>query len=254
MLQIELIPALKDNYIYLLTDREQKIAAVVDPGEAAPVIKALERRRLPLDAVFCTHHHYDHTDGAGELVARYGARLIAPASETERISGITDPVKEGDIVTFGPHQAQVIETPGHTTGHVVFWFEEDKIVFTGDTLFGLGCGRLFEGAPAEMSASLKRLSALPPATSVYCGHEYTQSNARFARAIEPDNEALKRRSDIIDQIRAENMPTLPSTIGLELETNPMLRHDQPELKTAIGMKDASDADVLAELRKRKESF
>ncbi|NNG05069.1 MAG: hydroxyacylglutathione hydrolase [Inquilinus sp.] len=253
-LEIDILPALSDNYIYLLRDVENGTAAVVDPSTAEPVIAALEERGLGLGLILNTHHHHDHIGGNAALKARYGATIIGPRSEISRIPALDRTVGQGDQVSVGGETAAVIETPGHTSGHIAFWFPTSKALFCGDTLFALGCGRLFEGTPAEMWASLLKLRDLPDDTRIYCGHEYTQSNARFALTVEPDNAALAERAERIDATRAQGLPTIPSTIGEEKATNPFLRADVESLKRGIGMPGCSTVTAFAELRGRKDRF
>jgi hydroxyacylglutathione hydrolase len=223
MLEVERLPMLQDNYSWLLRDGATGTSAVVDPPEAAPVLARLEALGRGLDWVLATHHHADHIGGIPDLQARTGCRVVGPAADAHRIPGLDVQVREGDVVRLGESVARVIETPGHTSGHISFWFEADRQLFCGDTLFALGCGRLFEGTPETMWASLQKLMALPDDARVCCGHEYTQSNARFALTVEPDNLALRRRAAEIDHLRARGEPTVPSTMGEERATNPFLR-------------------------------
>jgi hydroxyacylglutathione hydrolase len=254
MLNIHLVPCLKDNYAYLVHEPAKSLVAVVDPSEAPPVQAALQKHGLKLTHILNTHHHFDHTGGNVALKEEFGARIVGPRADRERIPGIDEEVGEGDIWTFGDAKARIFDIPAHTKGHIAFWFEADKAVFTGDTMFAMGCGRLFEGTPAQMWTSLSKLAALPPDTRVYCGHEYTQSNGRFALTLEPHNEALKKRMAEVDRLRAEGKPTIPSTIGLERETNPFLRPASKELRQALGMPDADNVAVLGETRARKDKF
>ena len=251
-MHVQLIPALSDSYFYLLT--EGGATAVVDPGEAQPVIDVLEAEGRGLDLILNTHHHGDHIDGNAALKARYGAKLIGPAAETRRIPGMDQTVSEGDEIEFAGNNAQVIETPGHTSGHVSFHFAGAGVLFCGDTLFSLGCGRVFEGTPEQMWDSLKKLRALPGETLCYCGHEYTQSNARFALTIEPGNAALKARADEIDRLRGAGRPTIPFGLEAEKATNPFLRADAPELLGAIGRGGGDPVGVFADIRARKDRF
>lgn len=251
-LEIDLIPALSDNYIYLVRDPETGTVAVVDPGEAAPVIEVLDQRELVLDLILNTHHHGDHIGGNAELKETYGARLIGPASEAERIADMDQMVAAGDMVAIGNEEARVFEIPGHTRGHIAFWFPEADALFAGDTMFSLGCGRLFEGTPAEMWESLKQLRALPDSAHLYCGHEYTQSNARFALSIDGGNAALKAHAVEIDGKRAKGEPTIPALLGREKKTNPFLRADDPALMATMGGSDA--IDTFAKIRAAKDSF
>lgn len=237
-LEVELLPALSDNYVYLLHEPDRGATGVVDPAVAAPVLEALARRGRRLDLILVTHHHGDHTGGLAELKAATGCRAVGPRAEAARIPGLDLLVGEGDRVPFGALEAEVLETPGHTAGHISYRFAAADALFCGDTLFALGCGRLLEGDAPTMWRSLGKLRALPEATAVYCGHEYTQSNARFALAVDGANEALRARAAEVDELRRRGAPTIPSTIGLELRTNPFLR--------------AADAAAFGELRRKKD--
>ncbi|MEJ2089218.1 MAG: hydroxyacylglutathione hydrolase, partial [Gammaproteobacteria bacterium] len=201
-----------------------------------------------------THHHFDHAGGNEALKAQWGCVVVGAANDASRIPGIDVKVADGDTYQFGNHAARILEVPGHTTGHIAYYFADDGVAFVGDTLFALGCGRLFEGTPQQMWTSLKKLMALPDDTIVYCAHEYTQANAAFALTVEPGNEALLARSAEIDRLRAEGIPTVPTTIGLEKATNPFLRPDSANLRTTIGLQDAELVDVFAETRRRKDRF
>jgi hydroxyacylglutathione hydrolase len=254
-LKVELIPAFQDNYIYLLSVPGSDVVGIVDAGDAAPAIAELDRQGLTLTHIFNTHHHPDHVGGNGALKARFPhAALIGPASETARIPGMDLTVSDGDKVEFGPLSFKAIEVPGHTTGHVAFFTEQGQAVFCGDTLFAMGCGRMFEGNAAQMWNSLGKLKWLPSATRVYCGHEYTQTNARFARTVDPDNQKLASRAAEVEALRAAGKPTIPSTIGLENETNPFLRADEPAIAEAVGLAGADPVAVFAEIRLRKDNF
>ncbi len=222
MLKIDLIPCLSDNYAYLLQDGAGAVG-VVDPSEPGPVEAVLKRLGLKLTHIFNTHHHFDHTGGNLDLKAAYGATVIGPGADAHRIPGIDVGVVEGDIVPFGKTEAGVLDIPAHTSGHIAFHFAADTAVFTGDTLFAMGCGRLFEGTPADMFAAMRKLEALPASTRVYCGHEYTESNGRFALTVEPDNSDLVARMDVVRRLRAASQATIPSTIAEERATNPFMR-------------------------------
>ena len=239
-LEIALIPALSDNYVYLAHDPASGATAVVDPAEAAPVLAALVQRGWTLTHILNTHHHADHIGGNEELKARFGGPIVGPRADAERIPGIDVEVGDGDTYDFAGHQARVFDTPGHTRGHIAYHFAEAQALACGDTLFSLGCGRLLEGTPAEMFASLRRLAALPDATQILCGHEYTVSNARFALTVEPDNPALRARAAEADAQRAAGRPTVPVTLGAEKAANPFLR--------------APDVARFAELRAGKDAF
>lgn len=251
-LTVTLVPCLKDNYAYLLADRDAGLCAVVDPSEPEPVKAALVRTGQKLTHILNTHHHWDHTGGNQALKAESGAKVIGPAKDRERIPGIDEGVSEASGWTFGPHRARILEVPAHTRGAITFVFGD--IAFTGDTLFAMGCGRLFEGDPPMMWNSLSKLMTLPDDTRIYCGHEYTLSNGRFALTLEPGNADLQSRMKEVEAARAENKPTIPSTMGLEKKTNPFLRPNSPELRRSLAMENASDVEVFGETRRRKDSF
>jgi hydroxyacylglutathione hydrolase len=253
-LDVELIPAFSDNYIYLLRQAEARRVAVVDPGDAAPVIAALEERGLALDTILLTHHHGDHIGGVGDLKRRFRCLVVGPASEAGRIPDLDRGVREGDRFEFGHEMVEVFETPGHTRGHIAFWFPESRALFCGDALFSMGCGRLFEGTPAQMWDSLRKLRGLPDDARVYCGHEYTQKNARFALSVDPDNPDLQTRAREVDDARARGAATLPSTMGAEKRTNPFLRADLPELQASAGLPGRDTVEVFATLRERRNAF
>jgi hydroxyacylglutathione hydrolase len=254
MLQIELLPILGDNYAYLLLEPETRTSAVVDPGEAAPVLAALRSRGRDLDLILCTHHHGDHVAGNLALKEATGCRIVGPEADRGRIPGLDEGVKEGDEVEVGTVRFRVLETPGHTRGHISYYSPDSKALFCGDTLFALGCGRLLEGDAPTMWASLTKLMGLPDDTRVYCGHEYTQSNARFALSVDPDNERLTARAKEVDRQRAAGAPTVPSTLGAEKATNPFLRAADPYLQARLGLQGTPEAEVFAELRRRKDGF
>ncbi len=223
MLTIDLIPCLSDNYIYLIHDAATGATGVVDPAEAGPVLKALEERGWRLTHILNTHHHLDHTGGNLALKEATGAEIVGPKAEAARIPGLDKAVGEGDRVAFGSETAQVFDVPAHTAGHIAYWFAGSEAVFTGDTLFVMGCGRLFEGTPTDMFAAMRKLETLPGETRVYCAHEYTESNGRFALSVEPGNAALMRRMSEVLEMRAAGRPTVPSTIAQERDTNPFMR-------------------------------
>ena len=253
-LTIHQIPVLSDNYIYLLHDAATGETAVVDPAVAPPVLAALEQKGWRLTHILNTHHHADHTGGNLALKQGTGCTIVGPRADAARIPGINVQVGEGDRYRFGREAAQVFDVPGHTRGHIAFFFPQTKALFCGDTLFALGCGRLFEGTPAQMWASLGKFRALPADTRVYCAHEYTQSNARFALTVDPGNTRLTARAAEIDRLRAAGRPTVPSLLGEEVATNPFLRADQDSVAAAVGLAGADPVSVFAEVRKRKDSF
>jgi hydroxyacylglutathione hydrolase len=228
------VPQLTDNYAYLVMDPRSREAAVVDCAEAAPVLAEVDRRRARLVAVLATHHHFDHVGGNLDLLAALpGLRIHGSDDDAPRIPGITHRLRDGDQIEVGPLRGRVIMIPAHTSGHVAYHFPDEAAVFTGDTLFAGGCGRLFEGDAAQMMSSLGRLSALPDVTRVYCGHEYTEKNLRFAAQLEPGNRALAEKLARVQALRREGKPTVPSTIAEEKATNPFLRTDSPELAASV---------------------
>jgi hydroxyacylglutathione hydrolase len=253
-LRIHQFPCLNDNYGYLVHEPSTGATATIDTPEVEPILQALADRGWKLTHILNTHHHFDHAGGNAALKKETGCMVIGPRGEKDLIPGIDRAVGEGDIVELGAARARVIEVPGHTRGHIAYSFADDKVAFVGDTLFALGCGRLFEGTPQQMWTSLNKLMALPDDTTVYCAHEYTQSNARFALSVEPQNAALVARAKEIDAKRARGEWTVPTTIGLEKATNPFLRAASPDLRATIGLEKASDVDVFAETRKRKDNF
>ncbi|HJQ75539.1 MAG TPA: hydroxyacylglutathione hydrolase [Gaiellaceae bacterium] len=228
------VPQLSDNYAYLLVDPGTGQAAVVDCAEATPVLDAAAERKAHLASVLATHHHFDHVGGNEDLLAAVpGLRVFGSAGDAPRIPGITDRVRDGDAVEAAGVRGRAVMIPAHTSGHVAYYFPSEAAVFTGDTLFAGGCGRLFEGDAAQMMASLARLAALPPETRVYCGHEYTEKNLRFAATLEPGNAALTEKLARVQQLRREGKATVPSTIAEEQATNPFLRIDSPELRASV---------------------
>lgn len=253
-LEVHMFPCLSDNYGFLIHDAEADVTAVVDTPEVAPINAALAEKGWRLTHILNTHHHFDHAGGNESLKKEWGCTVVGAANDAGRIPGIDVRVTDGDTYEFGNHTARVLEVPGHTTGHIAYYFADDGIAFVGDTLFALGCGRLFEGTPQQMWTSLRKLMALPDDTTVYCAHEYTQANAAFALTVEPGNEALVARSAEIDRLRADGIPTVPTTIGLEKATNPFLRPDSENLRATIGLETAELVEVFAETRRRKDSF
>jgi len=254
MLEIIQIPVLNDNYIYLIHEPESGKTAVVDPALAEPVLDKLAEKNWPLTYLFNTHHHWDHVGGNLELKQKTGCQIVGPKSDQNRIPGIDLTVQENDKIMLGNHPVVTFETPGHTSGHIVYFFPEDELLFCGDTLFVMGCGRLFEGTPEQMWRSLEKLKKLPGSTEIYCTHEYTQTNARFALTIEPENQALIAKAQLVNQLRMQGEPTVPSTIAEELQTNPFLRTDDPGLQASLNMRGAPLVEIFAEIRSRKDCF
>jgi hydroxyacylglutathione hydrolase len=253
-LEIQLFPVLKDNYAYFLFDAATGAVGVVDPGEAAPIKAALAAAGRTVTHVLNTHHHGDHIDGDAALIEGTDALVAGPEADRHRIPALGIGLKQGDSYSVGETEFTIIETPGHTLGQIAFYSPSAKAVFTGDTLFSLGCGRMFEGTAEQMWGSMLRLRALPDDTLIYCGHEYTQSNCRFALTIEPDNAALKARAAEIAELRAAGKPTIPTTMGQERATNPFLRADEPSVQASLGMEGADPVAVFAEIRRRKDKF
>ena len=254
MLEVYQFPCLQDNYGFLIHDSATGATAAIDTPEVAPINRALADRGWQLTHILNTHHHFDHAGGNDALKAQWQCQVVGAAIDAERIPGIDLEVKDGESLAFGSAQAEVLEVPGHTSGHIAYYFAEAQIAFVGDTLFALGCGRLFEGTPQQMNDSLNKLMALPDDTMVYCAHEYTEANAAFAATVEPDNPALQQRIQDIQRLREAGQPTVPTSIGLERATNPFVRADSSELQSVLGMVGADAVDVFAETRRRKDHF
>lgn len=254
MLEIHQIPVLSDNYVYLAHDVATGKTAVVDPATHEEVLEALAEKGWTLTHILNTHHHADHTGGNMALKQATGCTIVGPRADRDRIPGIDVEVGDGESYALGESVAKVFDVPGHTRGHIAYWFGESDALFCGDTMFALGCGRLFEGTPQQMWTSLSKLRALPGSTQVYCAHEYTKSNAAFAVTVEPDNGALVARKSMIDDMRARGERTVPSTLAEEIATNPFLRPDSPDLQKTLGMVGAPLVEVFAETRRRKDNF
>ncbi len=243
-----------DNFGVLVHDPEFNITAAIDTPDPAAIRRELLNNGWTLTHILTTHHHQDHTAGHAELKRETGCVIVGPAKEADRIPGIDSKVSEGSEFGFGGHPVRVIETPGHTLGHVAYWLPGDNVAFVGDTLFSLGCGRIFEGNGEMMWKSLQKLMALPKETLIYCGHEYTQSNAAFALTVEPNNLSLRQRSEEIQALRAQGRATLPVRLSAELAQNPFLRPDSPEIQERLGMVGHPLATIFLELRERKDHF
>jgi hydroxyacylglutathione hydrolase len=252
--QTYLFPCLKDNFGVLLHDPASGATALIDVPEAAPAEAALQKTGWTLTDILVTHHHADHTQGIGEIKARHKCRVVAPRAEAQRIAHVDETVGEGDTVKVGALTARVIETPGHTSGHISYFLPADKIAFVGDTLFSIGCGRVIEGNPEMMWNSLLKLRALPDDTQFFCGHEYTDANIRFAKTIEPHNKALAARAEDVKRQLAAGKATIPATIGAEKAENPFLRADDAELAKSLGLSGKPAWQVFAEIRERKNKF
>ncbi len=253
-LEILTIPCLSDNYAYLAHDPATGQTAAIDVPEAAPLLDALKSKGWTLSQVLLTHHHYDHVDGLAALLAAAPAQVYGAAADVHRLPPLDVALNEGDSVSIGDQVGHVLDVSGHTVGHIAFHFPQSAAAFTADSLMALGCGRVFEGTMPQMWASLQKLAALPPETIVYSGHEYTQSNAKFALSVDPGNAALISRSSAVEAARALGQPTVPSTLADELATNPFLRATDPDIQAHLGMVGADPADVFAEIRTRKDCF
>ena len=251
---IEPIPCLTDNYAYIIYDDISKIASVIDPSEAKPIISFLKKKQIKLNYILNTHHHFDHIGGNIELKKIYDAKVVGFEGDKHRIPGIDITVKDKEICRFGSSSVKILHIPGHTLGHICFFFEKEKIAFTGDTLFSLGCGRIFEGDHKQMLNSLNKIKELPKDTKIYCGHEYTYKNAEFCIKHDVNNIYLKKKFEEIKKLRSQNLPTLPSSLKEELKSNIFLRCDQKELKIKLGMKNHKDLEVFKKVRDLKDSF
>ncbi|QQO33956.1 hydroxyacylglutathione hydrolase [Bradyrhizobium diazoefficiens] len=249
--EIRTFTCLNDNFGYLIHDVETKATASIDAPEAGPIIKALEREGWQLTDILITHHHGDHVGGVAELKQKYNCRVVAPHDKTTKIADVDLRVANADVVKVGTLLGRVLETPGHTLDHISYVFDTEKILFAADTLFSIGCGRVFEGTYPMMWDSLLKLRALPDDFKLYCGHEYTASNVKFALTVDPDNAALQARAAEVTRLRAENKPTIPSLLGDEKRANVFLRADEPSVAARLHMKGADAAAVFGELRERK---
>lgn len=251
---VDVFAARSDNFGYLVHDQASGRTAAIDAPEAGPIREALEQRGWTLTDIFITHHHIDHVEAIAELKSAFGTRVVGPRDEADKIEGLDELVGDGDTLELGESRFAVMATPGHTLGHVVFYDADGGHLFSADALFSLGVGRMFEGTPGPMWEGLKRLRELPDETLVYCGHEYTQSNAKFALSIDPDNEALKARAAEVESLRAAGRPTIPFNLGEDKKANPFLRADAPELAKHYGLEGADPAEVFAAIRKGKDNF
>jgi len=253
-MEITPIPCLTDNYAYVIYDNNSKTVGVVDPSEAQPIIFFLKKKNLKLNYILNTHHHFDHIGGNIELKKIYNAKIVGFEGDKHRIPGIDIAIKNNEKWNFGNSAIKVIHIPGHTLGHICFFFEKEKIAFTGDALFSLGCGRIFEGDHKQMHASLNKIKKLPKDTKIYCGHEYTYKNAEFCMKYDSNNNDLKKKFEKIKKLRSQNLPTIPSSLGDELKSNIFLRCDQKDLKIKLNMKNQENFKVFKKVRDLKDSF
>ena len=253
-LDIYMFPCLSDNYGFLIHDIDNKLTATIDTPEVSAIEQALDFKGWNLTHIINTHHHYDHAGGNLELKNKTNCQIIGPEMDQERIPGIDKKIGHEEVFYFGIHKVICYHTPGHTTGHVVYYFQDQKIAFVGDTLFAMGCGRLFEGTPEQMWNSLNIISNWPEETQLYCAHEYTKNNAEFAITIDPVNKNLIDRIKEVEEKRINDIPTVPTNVAIEKLTNPFLRASESEIKQALNMIGHSDESVFAEIRRRKDSF
>ncbi len=254
MLNIQQIPVLNDNYIYLIHDAQSGETAVVDPAVADPVLSLLKQNNWQLSYIFNTHHHSDHIGGNLSIKNQTGCKIVGCAADQQRIPGIDIKLSEGDTLRLGTYTIQIISCAGHTTGHIAFYIADAEALFCGDTLFAMGCGRLFEGTAAQMQQSLRKFTALPSNTKIYCAHEYTVNNAQFALTVEPDNSDLLSTIKHIKRLRSNNQATVPTTLEQELATNPFLRTNSVGIRKTLHLHDASELAIFTELRARKNCF
>ena len=250
-LDVHQFPCLSDNYGVLIRDAEHNLTAAIDAPDAPAVEAALGARGWKLTHILTTHHHGDHTAGNLPLKRSSGCTIIGPRAEAAKIPGLDRAVGDGDRFAFGAHEVRVLDTPGHTAGHISYWLPDDGLAFVGDTLFAMGCGRVIEGNAQMMWQSLQKLMALPPETVVYCGHEYTEANAKFALTIEPENAALQQRAKEVAALRAVGKPTLPTNMRIELETNPFLRPLVPAIQQRLGLEGRPAWEIFGAIRERK---
>ena len=249
-LEIFMFPCLSDNYGFLVHEAKHNLTAAIDTPEVTPILDALKKKGWSLTHILNTHHHWDHAGGNLELKDKTSCTIVGPRAESKHIPGIDVSVGEGDIFEFGGHPVQILDT----LGHIVYYFVQDKVAFVGDTLFAMGCGRLFEGTPEQMWNSLQKIMQWPDDTKIYCAHEYTRTNAHFALTVEPQNPDLITRAADVDQLRKQKIPTIPTSLALEKKTNPFLRPMSNMLRTTLQLQDASDTEVFAKVRQLKDKF
>ena len=253
-MKINIIPCLSDNYAYIINDEKTNTVGVVDPSESLPIINFLKKENLKPNYILNTHHHYDHIGGNIELKKMYNVKIVGFINDRHRIPGIDIMLKDNEKWVFGNSRVNVMHIPGHTLGHICFHFEKEKIIFTGDTLFSLGCGRIFEGTHKQMLKSLEKIKNLPKETKIYCGHEYTYKNAEFCMKYDKDNISLQKKFEKVKKLRSQNLPTIPTNIEEELKSNIFLRCDQNDLKIKLNMKNEEDFKVFKKVRDLKDIF
>tara|TARA_B100000686_G_scaffold236237_1_gene244183 strand:- start:301 stop:1062 length:762 start_codon:yes stop_codon:yes gene_type:complete len=253
-MQITPIPCLTDNYAYIINDENSKTTGVIDPSEAQPIISFLKKKNLKLNYILNTHHHFDHVGGNSELKKKYNAKVVGFIGDKHRIPEIDITLKDNEKWSFGDLLVKIIHIPGHTLGHICFFFEKENVAFTGDTLFSLGCGKIFEGNHKQMLQSLNKIKKLPKNTMIYCGHEYTYKNAEFCMKYDVENIDLKKKFEKIKKLRLANLPTIPSLLEDELKSNVFLRCDQDDLKIKLNMKNQEDFKVFKKVRDLKDNF
>ncbi len=253
-IDIATVPCLEDNYAYLIHNQDENKTCLIDVPEAKPIIKVLKEKGWNLDKIVFTHHHFDHVGGLGDLLKSYQACVYGASADSNRLPALDTELKENDKFYLGSIEFLVMEVYGHTIGHIALYSKELSSIFSGDSLMTLGCGRLFEGSPEIMWETLQKFGQLPPETKIYSGHEYGEKNASFALSIDPNNKELQERASLIRKLQSNGLPTVPSTIGSELNTNPFLRSGNHDLKKFLGMTKYKDAKVLAELRSRRDIF
>tara|TARA_B100000963_G_scaffold258597_1_gene226967 strand:- start:737 stop:1498 length:762 start_codon:yes stop_codon:yes gene_type:complete len=253
-MNIEIIPCLNDNYSYLIEDDQTNTIAIIDPSEFGPCDEKINQKYKKLDFILITHHHADHVGGNTELKKKYGSKILGFEKDKDRIPAIDILLKDDQEFRFGNLNFKTIFIPGHTSGHIAFYFEKEKVIFTGDTLFSLGCGRIFEGTYEQMFFSLNKIKSLPKDTKIYCGHEYTKSNLEFCLKFNSSNNYLKDKQKMIEAKIKDKKPTIPSTLKDEIRTNIFLRYDDPDIKDALNLKNASDLQIFTKLRDLKDNF
>ena len=253
-MNIEIIPCLNDNYSYLIKDDQTNIVAIIDPSEFGPCEKKINQEYKKLDFILNTHHHFDHIGGNTELKKKYNSKILGFEKDKNRIPAIDVQLKDNQEFKIGSLNFKTIFIPGHTSGHIAFYFEKEKVIFTGDTLFSLGCGRVFEGTYQQMFNSLNKIKNLPEDTKIYCGHEYTKNNFKFCLRFNPNNNYLKDKEKAINEKIKNGNPTIPSTVGEEIQTNIFLRYDDLDVKEALNLRNATDLEIFTKLRDLKDNF